>query len=473
MNMEMAMICLATLGLIILKIARDIFTRRDDVLSWTNLFLFGYAHFVCLSGFFVGAWETGVLRIGAITDRSTMWYAILCPTFLILFLLASSFARRRKGLSGLFPKLNLPITMPGILATITVMLVVGIIASLAPPNNVLGLFIVQLRGGLGGAATGLAIYYFLATRYNPLAWVVLIGTLGIAVLISFSGTSGRRDLVSVLLAAPIMWYFVSLRYQSGPSIIRKVGPLVAVGILGVAFLTTIRHKGVEKNSTPDAIDRFNQIVELATNPRISTQGVEDMIYTDTAGNTMWIIDRYPETYAYEPLAMAYWIIVNPIPRAIFPGKPEALGVIISDQMGRNENLGAGIIGHAWREGGPVAVMVFAIAFGLIYGTGDRALRDRAWNPYAVAAIGSGAGNVFAMSRGDTGLFFIQVAASVIGVALVMSVCKSALSGWASAFPPLLMPNVGAAAEADDDQDATAPADYGTQGPHAEADDRAA
>lgn len=438
MNLVMAIVCLVVLAAIGVRALINIFTRKDDVLSWTSLFLVGYAHFVCLSGFFVGAYDIGALRRGGITDRSVSWYALLVPLFLIVFLLSAGWARRRSVMARIFPKVELPITSPGILSAIAAMLLVGGIAAIAPPDNFLGLILVQVRGGLAPAAAGLATYYLMASRFNPLAWAVFIGAFAFAVLVSFSGSIGRRDLVATLLAVPMMWYFMSLRYRSGGRILAIIGPATLLGIVAVAFLTTIRFQGVTGNAVPTAGDRANQIVELLTNPRFSTAAVEAMLYTDTAGNTMWIIDQYPETFDFAPLSTAYWILVNPIPRSIFPGKPEALGIILSEQMGRQENLGPGIIGQSWYEGGLLAVLIFAVVWGVAYGSADRALRDRCWNPYAVAMLSAPAGNVLSMPRGDIGLFAIQVAGAVIGVAVVLTLCRVALIGWASAFPPLLL-----------------------------------
>jgi hypothetical protein len=100
------------------------------------------------------------------------------------------------------------------------------------------------------------------------------------------------------------------------------------------------------------------------------------------------------------------------------------------------NLGVGIIGHGWSELSAFGVLYYALFFGLLVGGVDRAIAQRAWNPFFLSVMGSGMGNVVALTRGDTPLFMIQITGGIVFSALILYILKAAAPVWAS-FPSLV------------------------------------
>lgn len=439
MELFVIAVCTALLLLVVWILARSLLRRSWDVLSWRNLFLVGYAHFVLLSGYFTVSQGRGALSRGAVTTYAMFLYAVLAPLFLFLFLGAASLARNKGWFQKLIPRLPLPITTPALLGGILVLLTLAIICVLVPLPTYLLLMGVQFRAGMAITAVGLATYWAMAQKFNPASWIVLLVSIGLAVGITTAGGIGRRDVVAVLVAVPWMWYFTTLRYRGVASLAMPVAALASAGVLFIAAYTVIRSHGVSDRKSPGVTERLQQISSIVTNPEISHGAVENLLYTDTAGNTMFIFNSYPSAFSYTPFHGLWWIIVNPIPRSIYPSKPEALGIILMKQMSVDANLGPGIIGQAWTEGGPIAVVIFAVVFGLLYGAFDRALFDRAWNPFFVAVAGAGAGNVLAMPRGDVALFLIQIFAAMISSAVVLTIVRVLFGPIAAAFPVQVVP----------------------------------
>jgi hypothetical protein len=102
---------------------------------------------------------------------------------------------------------------------------------------------------------------------------------------------------------------------------------------------------------------------------------------------------------------------------MWPSKPEGMAVVVERQMRAQANLGIGIIGHGWAEGGWLGVLGYAAFFGFLAGAVDGLIKQRAWNPYFISAIGSCLGQLVAIPRGETSLFFLLVIAGFIGAAL--------------------------------------------------------
>jgi hypothetical protein len=440
MSIFVAAMCILVMLLIGVLLWRDLVYRRRDLLSWRNLFLVGYLHFVALSGYFMAGSAKGAVRRGAITPTTMLLYGIAVPVFLFVFLLASRWAYRRGWFRKLVPTVGLAASTPGLFAAIAALLGFSLIGALALRSGYIGLISEQLRSGMAATASGLATYYLLAKRFNPASWALFLSTISLSVLIATVGGIGRRDVLGVLIAVPWVWYWASLRYRSARAIGVFIGGGALVGVVLIVLFTTVRFKGVEGTSRrPSFEERVEHFTNVLTNPQVSGRVVEEMLYTDTANITMFIMDNYPANYPYMPGHMLKWILVNPIPRAIYSDKPEALGFMLSRQMRVDANLGPGVIGQGWSEGGPLAVLVLALVLGVIYGTVDRSLVDRAHNPYTISLLAAGSGNVLAMPRGDVGLFSLQVGAAVVGAWLVLVCVRAVIGPVARAFPPVLVP----------------------------------
>jgi hypothetical protein len=437
MSFLMVVVCAAHMLVTCVILGRNLFKRNYDLLSWRNLFLIGFFHFVLLSGYFTASSGEGAIARGSVTSRAMGIYTASLILFFWAFLASASLTYRRGWFRRLLPRFDLPITSPGIIAAIVVLLGTALV-SLGVRTGYLALLASNMRSGMAAAAVGLATFYLLARRFNPASWALFLGAVGSAVVISTVGGIGRRDLVAVAIAVPWMWYFMSLRYRSAASIAVFTGAAAVCGVIFLVLFTGIRFKGVDSESgkAPSAEQRFSQIMDLVLNPTLKHGAASSMLYTDTANVSMYVMENYPDSFEYTPLRSAFWILVNPVPRSLYPDKPDALGIVLADHMNRGENLGPGILGQSWSEGGFLAVLAFAVFFGALYGIVDRGLLELGGNPYFVAVMAAGSGNVLAMPRGDVALFLIQIMASMVGAAIVLYAVKATTGRVFRAFPPI-------------------------------------
>lgn len=400
---------------------RNLVKRNHIAVSWRNLFLLGVAFFQGFGAYY----ET-------VTDGGHRWYvpqdgayitlAIITPLFLGVFLLCAMFSYRWTWPQKFLPKIQLPMTTPMVIAAIGVLLFASVAAAITVPRGYLSGFFTVFKSGFGSAAFALATYLFLSRKKNPVAWGVFLGTLAVASVVATVGESGRRGVLSVFMAGGWMWFFHTLRYKRVPGTLLKVGAVACLAIVFLSMYNTVRGTG-GRESLRAVMARAEQFTALFQRGAVHTNQIQGMFYTDTTINTLFVIDNYPERYPYIAGNGAGLFFGMPIPRFIWADKPKGLGYMLQFQMNVPANLGPGIIGHGWAEGALIGVFGYAIFFGLLLGAMDRAITDRSWNPYFIAATGASLGNVFALPRGETSIFMALIVAAFIGTWLLLTFSK--------------------------------------------------
>ena len=413
----------------------NVVRRGYDVLSVRNLTLLGFFHFFVIGSVLTATgayWD----RAYSASDGAMATLAIAMPVFLVFFLLGNHGGFRAGAVSRLIPSFDIPPTGLTVLAGVLALLVPATLFSFLPFGGFFGLLFAQFKSGMAAAAVALATYYIVSNKFQPVAWGVFLATLPTALLVSITGGSGRRFALSVLLAVPFMLYFCTLRYNRMTSVVLKTAPLAAAALAALALYSGVRHD----TSAGFGIQRSIQLVQRVINePRVFNDALWYMLYTDTSNNTMFLLETVPEDYAHQPLAGAVWFVTNPIPRGMWPDKPDALGVILQDYMATAANLGPGVIGHGWYEAGWIGIIYYALFLGLLAGIVDRKLADRADCPFLIAIVAASLGNVIAFCRGDTPLFLIQAAAATFSTGVVLLAIKVVLGPVGAALPQLPRP----------------------------------
>ncbi|MBB3777224.1 oligosaccharide repeat unit polymerase [Erythromicrobium ramosum] len=95
-------------------------------------------------------------------------------------------------------------------------------------------------------------------------------------------------------------------------------------------------------------------------------------------NVAALTEVFPGRQAYLGLEIPYNMIIRPIPRAIWPSKPEGLSVGIEKALGVGDymTLSATFVGEFWMAGGLLAVCLGSLFLGSVAG---------AWNRYGAGA----------------------------------------------------------------------------------------
>jgi hypothetical protein len=76
---------------------------------------------------------------------------------------------------------------------------------------------------------------------------------------------------------------------------------------------------------------------------------------------------------------------------------------------------------------------------VLVGIADRALSERAANPYFVVMLGGNLGNMVGMARGDTAAFFMELMLGLVTLAVLLGLMKVTYGKVAAAFAPLPVP----------------------------------
>jgi len=385
--------------------------KGEMLLSWRNFFLLGFFQFYTIATF----WAARVEFYSEIYNPTGTGYfslAISIPLFFAIFMACYGLAKNWTWPSRLVPRAALPVTTSSVL--ICALTFAGLVALSIPlvGGSYADSIIVFCRTNMASAAAALMFYLVISNWRNPLWWALFIPVFIMAVIISVVGSIDRRNFLSVFFGLAFVYYFAKLRYEKPSRVLGKMAVLGAVTFLCLIIYNSGRHKLGWSGATFG--NRQNQILELAKNPDFSARNVfQELLLQDTPLNTVCLMEIVPSDIEYYPLHGAYFYIVNPIPRTIFPTKPRALGIVLQERLQVQANLGCGIIGHGWYEAGWIGIVYYAIAFGFICAIVDRLLRERGDNPFFVVAFGCSLGNVLGLPRGETSMFFDMITAGFV------------------------------------------------------------
>jgi hypothetical protein len=117
----------------------------------------------------------------------------------------------------------------------------------------------------------------------------------------------------------------------------------------------------------------------------------------------------------EPLHSLKFIATYPIPRALYPGKPQLLGLrLVRDvlRLPYQTNWGLGIAGTGYHEGGVPTIMLYALILVLVCRLIDDALVRQPNNPYLIGILSASAPHFAAMIRGDYCIMLIETGEAI-------------------------------------------------------------
>jgi hypothetical protein len=409
--------------------------RKSDLLTVWNLFLIGSANFV---GFDAVASGYGYYQWGFFTDwhiRQFIFGAIFVYTFLFIGYYVPKFPRRWAGKTFL----RWPAAEGGSL--VLMLLVCAFFSAwgfLSP--QIQG--VAQLGYQLGAPAAVLAATFvtvnWLRRPYNgPL--VVTFGLVFlIALLQSVFGTTGRRSLLSVLMVLPISLYWMHLRnmrlrFTAVPLVILTVTVYV-----GLSAHTAIRHRHNASPSYQSAFADALETIQLLPAQIFNVRTPMELLPSGSVDASMICIDIFPRDIPCEPFHTIKFIAANPIPRAFWPEKPEALGAWLSRtctvwiNMGQ-VNISMGIVGHMFYEGGYYMMVFYGLLIGLCMRFADELLVRQPDNPFLLGTLAAASGNIIGLARGDLALFLLLICGAVL-CSLILRTLGRLLFGYRVAYP---------------------------------------
>lgn len=272
---------------------------------------------------------------------------------------------------------------------------------------------------VGRAAGMLAVAFCLTSwaqrPYN--VWLAVLSGIFLLIGVLAAGTEfGRRDMLAALITVPICWYWLRGRYLN-PVRVMGMGTIFGVvAFVGISGYTIVRFA----RANPDlgiveaAWEKLKAVPDAFNKPG-STEGV---FGSDCAEASLAAIRLY-DLKAPEPFFALKYIALHPIPRAWWPDKPQGLGYTLPFDIGWFQmhpgyvNLGPGVIGHAYQEGGLFFAAFYAFLFASCARFFDALIAKDPTNPYLLGSLGAASGQIIALIRGDIGLFSVMIIGAFI------------------------------------------------------------
>lgn len=274
-------------------------------------------------------------------------------------------------------------------------------------------FVGQWMIMLGRASSVIAVAFVMviwAQRpFNVLWGVIFVGIMGFA-MISGSTDFGRRDLLAVVMTVPICWYWLKGRYLDTA----RVVTMCVIFMLGIGLIlmgiTTVRgmRSNADQNILAAAWTKLKSIPSAIMNR--GEGGTSTLVGGDAVEASLASIRLYDSVQPTQPFHAFKYVTLHWIPRAWWPNKPTGLGETLPKDTGwqrahrSGANLGPGVVGHGYHEGGLFFVAFYAFCMASIIRWFQTMLERDPTNPYLLGAFGACSGQLIAWVRGDIGLF---------------------------------------------------------------------
>ncbi len=218
------------------------------------------------------------------------------------------------------------------------------------------------RGRLGDWTTFITELNLLLQLIPPLTAVIwnrrqsfplfqLLIVLSIFIFTLFFGFSGgTRNLFITYLATFITGYLITLRRNNFNNTILPILITVFIALYGSYHMLEFRTMGL-RNYLQNQIYAGDTVREtLAVDYNLFSLGL--------------IVDTFPQKHDYLGLEILTWSLVKPVPRVLWPGKPQGLSVSIEEVIGAEGwTVSATYLGEAYMMGGFVGIIGVSLFLG--------------------------------------------------------------------------------------------------------------
>jgi hypothetical protein len=284
------------------------------------------------------------------------------------------------------------------------------------------------KAAIFGCAFAFILWY--RNRSN-LAWLLLfIGVFLVAALFCMVVSPGRRLLLSVFLGPIFAVYWLQARYWK-PQYSLALLSLAAIAILIVSVVySSFRwfSKGIhaQERTAGNVIQQIGRL------------GERENMFDLFLGNKLHYISQYNVTYAMltkrsvdmgnlKPRLMNTLQVIAfyPIPRRIWPEKPEAIATLLARNIGERGSTTwpGGPPAHGAYEGGIPVLMLYGFLLALGVHFFDAPLRAQPTNPFLISVQAAALPHLITMPRGDFGNMSLNAFECFVFVFLFGITCR--------------------------------------------------
>jgi hypothetical protein len=200
----------------------------------------------------------------------------------------------------------------------------------------------------------------------------VVVTIVVAFTFYWGFASGTRYVLVTYVFTFLGAYFLNKRNVKLWHLLYQGVPILVVLVIGTVYMLEFRNVGLGKFSF--------------------LESRSDTLFID---HNMVIIshitDWFPDLYGFLGFEIPFLGLIHPIPRIIWPGKPEGLSFSLEAALGFDPatvTFAATFVGEAYMSGGLLAVMLAALLFGAAAEMWNRVGRDLS-SPFAQLLYSSG------------------------------------------------------------------------------------
>ncbi|MEI6051222.1 MAG: hypothetical protein WCQ44_00845 [Opitutaceae bacterium] len=417
-------ILLLMLSVVILAIiVRDSLKLNPYILSVRNIFLAGFLLFQTVSAT-ITLWTGANERSIYLSDpgRTGLWFFALCCIFITIFLFAYKYSARLMP-SAFLPLSSRIVSSSKIVFISLVSLTIGVILRfLISQIPSVGLIAIEVAVGCFSLACCLLVWEWGKKPWNPIIGVALLASVTVSVLSLLVNAFGRREILTIFMCMAWMLFYLKFRLMSVGQLLIRItvwGSLVIIIIL----VFSAARSGKEKDR---GISEYIQAIA-----NISTQDIEEQLISGLNGQfaggiSMWIYETRPIEISYDYFHTIKYMATLPIPRSFYNEKPNSLGRALVKEalisgVAEDHSLGPGIIGHMINDFPWVSIPLYAIGLAIIFRYIDIRAACNCKDPFQIAILGAGISQIFALSRGELGLFVILAFCYMAGSWLIVRI----------------------------------------------------
>jgi hypothetical protein len=409
---------------IALMIIVPIVRRKSDIFTSWNFFLAGAFVFNGMSGLSAATFQEYLPTLSKSTYLLYYLGVVLFYGVAALTYHAFKAPRRLAGRTLLkWPEIT-SVTAP-LIAIGLMSLIVGIVAPIPIP------FIGQLMMQFSLVAPAIAVAVLSVAWYrdrkNILLLAMLIMAIPLAVGASVAVGGSRRYLMSMLAAVPVSFYWVWLRYKPTSQILATVGVTIAITVPILAGFGAVRHADLTDKT--NAVDRARLVLMALPNAIKqggSSEGFMGQDSVECALSTIQLLNDGSKQMEVHPLASLWLMVTNPIPRSVWPEKPDSVGLNLVSYFGlrgTTANLGLNVVGQCYYDGGIPVLILYAVMMGSFLRYYDELLVRRPGNPLLIGGLVAMSAQLIGWPRGCIGLMGMQIVQSVVLVLLTAWIAR--------------------------------------------------
>jgi oligosaccharide repeat unit polymerase len=189
-------------------------------------------------------------------------------------------------------------------------------------------------------------------RKHPKFQVVLV-MLGVAFTLFYGFSSGTRNIFASYLVTFLIGYvFAAERRQTKEMVVLASVCLVAL-VVSTKVMLDFRDVGLEDYITQGYYKDASHTAE--------GQGI-------AVDNNLYAISRvaeyFPAHHDYTGMEIPYLAMIHPIPRVLWPGKPDGMSITVEDIFGADGyTIATSVVGEEYIMHGFIAVFLMSVFFG--------------------------------------------------------------------------------------------------------------